>query len=100
MGNAIRTSFLENYLFYFSNGMTESFLYCVGLRYENVKFLFLAGTNFSEQKLNVKAVSFTENSARTFQATRRHNPTNHKMNLHHSPNLKSRKIFFVLSSFI
>lgn len=62
--------------------------------------IFFRVTNFSEQKLNVKAIIFTENSARTFQATRRHNPTDHKINLHHSLNLKSRKTFFVLSSVI
>ena len=54
MDTAIRTSFLKNCWFYFSNGMEESFLYCVGLRYETVQFFFFwAGTNFSEQKLKV-----------------------------------------------
>ena len=91
MSTAIQTSFLENCWFFSSNGMKESFLYCVGLRYETVHF-FGRVPNFRSRNWT-KGSKFLRKLARTFQATSRHNRTDHKMNLHHNVNLKSREIF-------
>jgi len=96
MDTAIRTSFLKNCWFYFSNGMKESFyivLVCV-MKLYNFFFFWRVPTFRSR---NWK---FLRKWARTFQATSRHNQTDHKMNLYHRLNLKSRKIFFVLSNVI